>query len=351
MLDIFPCAYASLNWVAHYKALPEDFKVRENLSFAFEENEGEHLYLLIEKRALTTDWVAKMLARYFDVSLRDVGFAGKKDKWALTEQWFSVWLPGKAQNMILTSLTDFSENCRLLKARWHRAKLRKGAIEKNDFEIIVRSHQPPDKLAIENRLTQIKNMGFPNYYGSQRFGVNGNNIEQAKNWFDRKIKVKKNTQGILISAVRSYLFNLILAKRIELNNWDQPVSGDCFILEGSRRYFTSEELIPENKARCQEKDIHPSAALWGRGRNDAKLDALQIESSVIQEFKNLCEPLEFKGVAIDRRALRAMPQNLVWKWGDDNQLKLQFSLPSGTYATSLLKEMGLPLNLVDGNSW
>ncbi len=332
-------AYKTIDWVATYKQKPEDFKVTEILSFPFEENSGEHLYLLIEKTALTTSAVIQLLADRFDVERRDIGYAGQKDKWAVTQQWFSVWLPGKQDQLDITRLADFETNCRLLQARWHRAKLRRGAIESNVFELVLRGQ---DKIPeeINSRLKLLSTSGYPNYFGPQRFGWQGQNIKTATDWFQRKIKIKKPAQGILLSAVRSYLFNLILQKRIELDNWNKPVAGDCFVLEGSRKYFTSDKISEENRQRCEALDIHPSASLWGRGRNDACLEALEIEQEVLHEQNFLCNALEHKGVTADRRAMRCIPKDLSWKVVNEKELHLAFSLASGSYASSLLKELG-----------
>ena len=135
---------------AQLKASPEDFQVSETLPFALAD-EGEHLYLYIQKTGLNTGFLAQQIADFYGVRERDISYAGRKDKHAVTKQWFSVWLPGKsAQNLPAFTYRD----CQLLETRWHNKKLRTGSIQHNHFVITLRNVHSDDNL--EERVALIK---------------------------------------------------------------------------------------------------------------------------------------------------------------------------------------------------
>lgn len=210
---------------AHLRACPEDFRVDEILGFD-PDGEGEHLLLKIQKRNQNTADVARTLARHAGVKIRDVGYGGLKDRNAVTTQWFSVWLPGKAD-------PDWSaiagEHLKILDSQRHHRKLQRGALRGNRFVIVLRDVAFPQQLdagALEQQLAVIKQQGVPNYFGEQRFGREGRNLASATAMFDG-VRIKdKHLRSLYLSAARSFLFNEVLAARITAANWNQVLPGE-----------------------------------------------------------------------------------------------------------------------------
>lgn len=314
------------------KASPDDFIVEEMLSF-IPEGSGEHIFLHIEKRGENTEYVARLLARHAGVRQRDVSYAGMKDRHGRTSQWFSVWLPGKHD-------PDWApvenENLKILQTIRHARKLKRGVLAGNKFRLVIRNWQADPYLA-EQQLQQIKMLGFPNYYGDQRFGRNGQNLNAAMAMFGGA-KIRREQRSIYLSAARSYLFNLILAERVHSQTWNQALPGDVFKLAGSNSHFRMESMDSALLERLHSGDIHPTGLLYGKGESGAVADVLALEQNIIATHPFLAEGLLKADLESDRRALRAMPENLLWQFSE-NTLHLAFDLPAGSYATALLREI------------
>ncbi len=244
----------------------------------------------------------------------DVGYAGLKDRHAITEQWFSIYYPKHETPDFLSFKHD--EFTVLAQTRHHK-KLRRGDLIGNTFEIILRDVQG-DKSRIEANLAQIENHGVPNYFGAQRFGHDGGNVEQGRLMLAREIRVhSKKKKAIYLSAVRSFIFNEILAERIKTNLWGKTLDGDVF----------------------DDASNQPTAALWGRGRISASHATAALENATAERYAALCEGLEHAGLTQERRALVAKPERFSWEWLADNTLRLHFSLPAGHYATMVIREI------------
>ncbi len=332
VIPVWACAYRCAISRGKIKTIVDDFIVEEVLPFQ-PEGIGEHAFLWVEKSGENTEFIARQLARLAGVRQRDVSYAGLKDRHARTKQWFSVWLPGKADPdwKILET-----ESLKILQVVRHLRKLKRGVLSENRFKLTIRDWQG-DKSELDRRLFKIKQQGFPNYFGLQRFGHQGQNINTAVALF-KGAKIKRDQRGIYFSAVRSYLFNQLLDKRIVSGNWNQAVSGDCFVFDRSNSFFKSDLPDASIVQRLDSKEIHPSGFLFGIGDNDTCNQALEIEESIIKDNQSLADGLiQFK-LQMDRRALRVMVKHLEWTFIDDSTLLLSFSLPPGSYATSLLKE-------------
>ncbi len=312
------------------KLQPEDFKVTETLSFALS-GEGDHVYLFIQKTGCNTDWVAEQLVKLTGLKQVDVGYAGKKDRHAITRQWFSLHMPNQ-QEPDRNTLPDEIE---VLEITRHNKKLRTGAIEKNTFELVIRDVDG-DMSEIERRLNAIKKQGFPNFFGPQRFGNQGANVHKLAGMAKGRRRVSKTQRSMYISSGRSYLFNQILNERVKQGNWNKAIMGDVMSLQGSRSVFESsgEARLDE---RLAEHDIHPAAMMWGRGELKTASNAKEIEQTVIENHPLLIAALEKAGTEIAYRSMRVSVPDLSWK-SEENTLTLCFSLDSGAYATALLAE-------------
>jgi tRNA pseudouridine13 synthase len=332
-IPVWPYVYGGPSGTGIIRSIPEDFIVNEHLSFEPSGN-GEHVFLQLEKKGENTEFVARQLARFANVRQRDVSYAGLKDRHAVTTQWFSVWLPGKAD----PDWADFeSDSVKVLQAVRHARKLKRGVLSGNSFKLIIRDWQGDQAKAIQ-QLEQIKANGIANYFGSQRFGNEGQNVNKALAMFDGA-KVGREQRGIYLSAARSYLFNQILAQRVSQHNWNLALAGDAYQFDLSNSCFQSEQPDDEIIRRLTAKEIHPTGVLWGKGNADVTGDALVIEQAVIEANQQLAQGLIADGVERDRRALRVNVQDLCWRFSDDSTLELCFTLPAGSYATSVLREI------------
>lgn len=324
----------------------EDFRVEELPGFEAS-GSGEHLLLTVEKRGMNTAFAAKRLAQWAGVGEVGIGYAGMKDRHAVTSQRFSIHLPKR----IAPDLEALqSDDLRVLDGHWHARKLPRGALAGNRFSIVLRDVRG-DREAVESRLQQIAAQGVPNYFGEQRFGRDGDNLAHALAMFQGR-RVRREQRGILLSAARSALFNRVLAARVADGSWNRPLDGEVWVLDGSRSVFGPEPFDDALAQRLTQFDIHPSGPLWGRGELRARAAAAALEQSVLEGEvpAALAVGLEQAGLAQERRALRLRPIDLSWQWLDQAQLQdmsaegpaleLRFVLPPGAYATVALAELG-----------
>ncbi len=315
------------------KQSPEDFIVTEQLSFE-PSDEGEHLFVSIKKTGLNTLDVVEQLAKHFHIHPRHIAYAGLKDKNAVTTQWFCFPFPIK-------SIPDYkdleSEFITVVDAVRNTKKLKRGAIKRNNFKIILRNLEG-NISSVEKRIKLIKEQGAPNYFGAQRFGHNENNLVNASKLFSGKIKCSRNKKSIYLSAARSFLFNEIVSQRVKDKTWNKLLDGDVASLNASRSFFIIEKVDADLQLRLQHGDIHPSAALWGKGELETQFKVKKLEETIVNYNLEFANGLVKQGLQQDRRATRVLVPDLEYQLDDDN-LKLEFSLPSGTYATCVLREI------------
>jgi len=317
---------------ARLKATPEDFRVTEVLGFE-PSGAGEHVMLWVRKRDANSQFVARQLARLAGVREQDVSFAGMKDRFAVTEQWFSVHLPGK-------SAPDWSvlglDGVEVLRAERHDKKLRRGALKGNQFEIVLSELEADDTL--ESRLEQVGSLGVPNYFGAQRFGREGRNLEKALALFRGQLRLRRNQQGIYLSAARSLLFNLVVSERLRRTLADRLLVGDALQLCGSHSFFIVDTVDDSLLQRLASGDVQLTAPLWGRGPLPVNGEVEALELAVVEAQPELTAGLEKAGLKQERRALWLKPQQ--WQWQrQDARLTLRFFLPSGCFATSVIREL------------
>lgn len=328
----FPLFHGQPPCRGRLRSQAEDFQVDELLGFT-PSGEGEHVYLQVRKRNQNTQWLANQLAAFAGVRPQDVSFAGLKDRYALTTQWFSVWLPGKA-SPDWSALND--ENIEILNESRHSRKLKRGGHLGNAFKIRLRELQVDGDL--DARLNALKNQGVPNYFGEQRFGHEGMNLVRAEALLSGQAKIKNRQQrGFALSAARSYLFNLQVAERIQQQCFDQVLAGDRCILDGTTNLVANDALAEQGQLVAELK-AHPSGVLPGRGRSVLSDEALALENKVLQPFQSWIDGLEKFGLVNERRAIRTALKTLNWHWVDDD-LVLEFVLPSGCFATAVIREL------------
>lgn len=293
-----PVATKSLRPLAEWRVNIEDFQVSEELGFE-PTGEGEHLLLRIRKVNRTTQEVQNQLAKLLGVDRKHVGYAGMKDKRGIAIQWFSVNTP---------ETVDFdSATVRVLEQRRHVRKLRRHDCLSNHFEIHVRN--------VRGECVETDGLqAVPNYFGPQRFGRDGQNLTSAMAWISsNKPPISRFLRSIYLSAIRSHLFNAVLATRVKAGNWNTPICGDVLDVDA------------------------PTGPMWGRGRTLVSHMAASIEEATLSDLVSERIALEWVGLSQERRSLVLKPKNLTMSRQED-EVFLSFSLPSGAFATSVLRE-------------
>ncbi|HAT6339781.1 TPA: tRNA pseudouridine(13) synthase TruD [Legionella pneumophila subsp. pneumophila] len=330
----WPRAYGIPNSIATFKSLPEDFQVNELFEGQFS-GEGEHIVLKIEKRGLTTEEVVKSLARLINKPVKLISHAGLKDKQALTTQWLSVHAPGEIIDGIETLEAP---GWRILECTRHNKKLKPGFLSGNHFIITLRNVS--DESDLIHRIEQIKFKGVPNYFGEQRFGRDGGNLIKAEEILVQGRKVKDRfLKGMYFSAARSWLYNLILSRRVKESSWNLPLLGDVIQLVGSNSIFVNDKSMDEQLLqRIGEKDVSPASPLPGRSKNLVKGTALQIINDVYEEWSAWLDGLEKNGLEEAWRANILYAEQIEYRI-NQGTVELSFVLPAGAYATVVLREL------------
>ncbi len=328
----FPRRYPQLPGTGELRRRPEDFRVDEELGFELS-GSGEHVYLQLQKQGENTAWIAKQLARLAGVRPMDVAYAGLKDRHAITRQWFSVWLPG-AQEPDWSTLN--SATVQVLTVCRHNRKLKKGIHRGNRFCLILRQLTPSPER--DERLQAVAERGVPNYYGEQRFGIEAGNLTQAEALLTGSLRVKDRLKrGLYLSAARSYLFNLVVAERVRRGILEQYIAGDRLMIAGGTELVREGEPLQWQNA-LDQCALHTSAPLPGRGRVLVEADSLALEEEVLAPFSRWIQGLERLDLVRERRAARLLPTDMRWQWLDEG-LQLEFSLPPGAFATSIVREL------------
>ena len=320
-----------------FKATPEDFEVEEIP--AYEPNglpDGEHGYLWIEKRGRSTPEVAKLIARHVGLGERDVSWAGLKDKHAVTRQWLS--LPWKA----IAKLEGFTvPGLTVLKTSRHRNKLKSGHLRDNRFTLVVRG--VTDAGAAKAAFEQLVLRGVPNAFGAQRFGARGDNAERGKqillaggrhrDRFERKL---------FLSAYQSSLFNQVLGLRLSRGLFATVLHGDVLKKQETGGEFLCDE--PQvDQPRADAFEVSPTGPMFGPEMRSPTHDALALEAEVLTADGVTSETFKAGGDETrgTRRLLRVRLGEPAFEASGD-VVRLQFGLPSGSYATVVLRELIKP---------
>ena len=307
---------------AEFKREHDDFFVEEDLQTHFTD-QGEHVYLLIESTGLNSDDVIKSLASFANLSRRAIGYSGLKDKRARTRQWFSLHLPGRGflnwselpalktdhqddDNKALT----YNSSLTVLKSIRHIKKLRRGQHHGNFFDLRLNAVKG-DHQSIAARLDALAH-GIPNYFGPQRFGSQGKNLLKAHSLDQIH---SKRLRGLYLSAARSFLFNQILHQGIESFGWPACLAADQQQMQ-SAWLFGHQQKKHQNVTQNQLLD--------------------ELADAVVARFENLSAQILTTDIKQARRPIVLKPEKLQYQWQTEAQLRLQFYLPTGTYATEVL---------------
>ncbi len=295
---------------ATLRTTPADFQVDE-IPQTQPSGAGEHLWLRVRKENQNTRWVAERLAQSLGVAVQEVGFAGMKDRRAVTQQWFSLPWPIKAPLPDLER--EASDGFQVLEFARHGAKLRRGMLEGNRFKLVLRAERL-DPVEFESRLERVLESGAPNYFGEQRFGREGDNLVQAAALRESRRFGGRQRRGakfdIYLSAARAFLFNEVVAARVRNGSW-QAGDGSPWSATGP---------------------------LWGRGRLTGSQQQQALESETVRRWPVFADLLEHTGLQQERRPMILRPDSFEHRFGP-GWLELEFTLAAGCYATSLLREL------------
>jgi tRNA pseudouridine13 synthase len=345
-----PRAFGAALSRGRLRAQPEDFVVDEDLGFA-PSGAGAHVLVRVRKRGANTEWVAREIARHARCRPGDVGFAGMKDRHAVTTQWFSVPSPRGAAYVgdTIALLTGAKgEGYEVLEAHAHAKKLPRGALAGNRFAILVRdvaarsgtvegAHADASSMdaALAARVTAIARDGLPNFFGPQRFGREGANL--------RKISpdvsaIHPRERTYVLSAARSLVFNAVLTERVKDGSWCRLEAGDVANLDGKGSVFPVDAVDDGLTARIAALDVHPTGPMWGQGELLSQGRVRELEQRVGGELAEACELVIAAGMNQERRALRLAVRELGWERQGSDVL-VSFWLTKGSFATPVLNEI------------
>jgi tRNA pseudouridine13 synthase len=327
-----PRAHGAPLGPARLKGSPEDFTVEEELGFVADGGTA-HVLLKVRKREQDTLEVARALARIAKVLPREVGFAGLKDRLAVATQWFSV----PARPAAVDWLGQAGPGFEVLEAASHSRKLRRGALRGNSFRVVLRG-LTADADALERRLAAIVARGVPNYFGPQRFGRDGSNLDALARWCGGgHLPRGREARAFVLSAGRALVFNAVLGRRVADGSWTTLLTGERVNLDGSNSWFVAAAIDTELRKRLVHLDVHPTGPLPGRAARPEDA-APAAERELLTEFARLAARLEEAGLEAARRPLRVMPRDFAATRAGP-ALALQFALPAGSFATAVVREI------------
>ena len=312
------------------RALPEDFVVEELPLYA-PSGEGGHTFVFVEKVLRNTEEVARDLARAAGVRPAEVGYAGRKDRVALTRQWLSV--PGLDA---AAALALELPGVRVLQAIPHGHKLRTGQLAGNRFALRVRDVGSLDIAAVEARLADAARHGIANRFGAQRFGRDGDNAERARALLrGERVRGGRRAVRFLVSALQAEIFNEVLdARPLALDVLER---GDIAMRHASGGCFRVEDPAAE-APRLAAFEISPTGPVFGSKVLLPEGIPAEREREVLARHGIDLEALpRVPGLRLrgSRRSLRVRPEEATLEREPD-ALLLRFRLPPGSYATTVL---------------
>jgi tRNA pseudouridine13 synthase len=332
------------------KSVPEDFVVEEIPAYE-PSGDGEHLFLWIEKRNLSGEEMQRRLARALGIKPHEIGSGGIKDRRAVTRQWLSV--PAKLDPLVAAAESD---EFRVLKAARHGNKLRTGHLRGNRFSILIRDCKPASDcgmgalhspLEISRTLVErIATLGFPNYYGEQRFGRDGETaalgfdlLAGRKSPRDIPYSRRKFLLRLSLSAVQSELFNRVLAARLTDGLLATVLAGDVMEVVASGGKFLAEDPTKE-QPRCDAGEIVVTGPMFGPKMKQPMGVPAEREAKVLADAGLTLDQFAGFGdlLAGTRRPLVIRPGELLVA-EEPAGLRFTFTLPPGVYATTLLAEI------------
>jgi tRNA pseudouridine13 synthase len=327
---------------ATIRAQPGDFKVDEIPAYS-PSGEGDHLFVSFRKTGLDTAWAVRCIALALGVDASEAGWAGMKDRHAVTTQTASFFIRADAYELAdVAKKLEGLEGIEVLATQRHGHKLKTGHLRGNRFCVTLREVAADAFETMERGLDEIRVCGVPNAYGTQRFGRDGDNAERALRWLNGRERAPKSKKlrRLLFSALQSQMFNQVLDQRVADGSWRTPMLGDLVQKHDSGGVFVvGDDDLDDARARAEQRLLSPTGPMfgakmrWPSGAPEAMergvLEAKIKDPDLLPRNKTLG-----RGA---RRSLRLIVDELEYRSDPtDGSLVVSFVLPKGGYATTVL---------------
>lgn len=324
------------------KKKPEHFVVEE-IPIYEPCGKGDHLYINLTKKNLTSKEIQKKLTQLFNLSEVCIGFAGMKDKHAVTTQTYSIKF-GIIDDKFTKEVVKTIEKNIPIKVNWaklHNNKIKAGHLLGNKFKIIISEIKIPIDEALEisrEIVNKIKKTGIPNFYGPQRFGFDGDNWKRGLSIIKGELKTRDLwSKRFLISSYQSYLCNVYLAKRVESGNFEKILKGDI-----AKKYDTGGLFVVKDKEAEQKRydnhEISFTGPIYGPEMWEAEDESGKFEKEILKDSGVTIEDIKKAGSNGTRRLGRLLVDDIKIKKVREG-LQLEFFLPKGAFATNVLREI------------
>ncbi|MRG98368.1 tRNA pseudouridine(13) synthase TruD [Polyangium spumosum] len=330
--------------IATIRTSPEDFVVEEIPAYA-PSGKGEHLYVTLRKTGRNTPDVARDLAHYLGADPRGTGWAGMKDRHAITTQTISIQVPlGDIEDAEARIMEASLQGVEILEASRHGNKLKPGHLVGNRFTITLRGLAPEDAARVGEKLLETGRVGVPNSFGPQRFGRDGKNPTRALAWLRGEARGPRDRreQRLLFSALQSMLFNEVLARRVAAGSWASILPGDLAKKHDSGGIFAvpaEGRELEDAQARAEAGAISATGPMFGAKMRWPEGAPRELEREVLATALPDASRLEaFRALGEGtRRPLRLMVADMSVRPIDaSGGLTVSFVLPKGGYATTVL---------------
>ena len=317
------------------RTTPEDFEVEEVPSYE-PSGEGEHLFLWVRKRDVGPEHLARTIAQRLNIPVGEVGTAGLKDRHAVTQQWVSVPASCEANSDAINGGGIF-----LLKQARHNNKLKPGHLRGNRFKLRIRDTDPTSKENAQLIVERIRTLGLPNFYGPQRFGRDGSTLELGLQCLqgNQSKRIRPFQYKFALSAVQSMLFNEVLARRIRDGFYRTVLQGDVMTKWPIGGMFVAEDVKVE-QARFDARETVSAGPMFGKRTYPSAGVVAGREATVLNDNGLSAESFDGFGKLMSgtRRQNIIYIDDLSCEW-EGSVLLLNFTLPAGSYATVLLREV------------
>ncbi len=302
---------------------------------------GDHLYLTIKKRDISTPHLLNVVRKAARLSEEDIGCAGYKDRDATTIQTISI--PARAEKLAVMAVQSLGAG--LLSSALHTHKLRTGKLAGNRFEVSLSGGEREDAATLERAVAQAEREGMPNAFGPQRF-ADGSSIEQGRLLFlGRRSSGPFRKARFAVSVFQAHLFNKVLSERRLRGFYPGPLDGDLMKKHETGGEFLASAADPQISPRLASLEISPTGPLPGKKMAWPEGDALALELNILKSLDISRERAELAKVPGARRFLRVPTGKILIYQQSSSNVKLKFSLPPGSYATVLLEELGVKLSI------
>jgi len=323
--------------MAKFIQSPETFFVEE-INLFEPSNEGSHLFVTFSRKSMSTFFVANQLKKILKIKETEIGIAGNKDKLSTAIQTFS--LPARLETKIIKAFEQIGAE--ILSCKLHNEKLRMGQILGNRFKVIFEVDSLKECEELNKKLKEIKEKGFPNFFGPQRVS-DVNSIEEGKKLFlNKSLKKGDRRNRFTVSVFQSVIFNDYLKARIERNLYPEPIVGD--VVKIGDNFCVLKEKV-------ETSDFIEKIILTGPIIGSKMVlpfgESLVFEKSIVESFGISYEDIFLARAKGSRRCCVAKPKEIKLETISEKLLKLSFELPKGSYATTLLKHLGVELSLAN----